>query len=95
MKILVTGSAGHLGEALMRTLKQAGHDPIGLDILASPYIDCMPEKTAQQPGASDRIEGLSRGSVHRRPVSGRISRRSRIGARISAGIAPAASLGHG
>jgi UDP-glucose 4-epimerase len=32
MTILVTGSAGHLGEALMRTLPQQGHQVIGLDI---------------------------------------------------------------
>jgi UDP-glucose 4-epimerase len=31
MTILVTGSAGHLGEALMRTLPGAGHQAIGLD----------------------------------------------------------------
>jgi UDP-glucose 4-epimerase len=37
MKILVTGSAGHLGEALMRTLPAAGHDPVGVDIKASPF----------------------------------------------------------
>jgi UDP-glucose 4-epimerase len=37
MKILVTGSAGHLGEALMRTLSTAGHEPIGLDVKASPF----------------------------------------------------------
>lgn len=37
MKVLVTGSAGHLGEALMRTLASRGHEPIGLDRLASPY----------------------------------------------------------
>ena len=37
MKILVSGSAGHLGEALMRTLQAAGHDAIGLDVLASPF----------------------------------------------------------
>ncbi len=36
MKILVTGSAGHLGEALMRTLPGAGHEPVGLDLLGSP-----------------------------------------------------------
>jgi nucleoside-diphosphate-sugar epimerase len=34
MKILVTGSAGHLGEALVRTLKG---DVIGVDITASPF----------------------------------------------------------
>ena len=37
MIILVTGSAGHLGEALMRTLPLAGHHPIGLDIKSSPF----------------------------------------------------------
>jgi UDP-glucose 4-epimerase len=37
MRILVTGSAGHLGEALMRTLPGSGHEAIGLDILNSPY----------------------------------------------------------
>ncbi|WP_375285295.1 NAD-dependent epimerase/dehydratase family protein [Marinicauda pacifica] len=31
MKVLVTGSSGHLGEALMRTLPLAGHEPVGLD----------------------------------------------------------------
>src|ERR1700730_2933950 len=37
MTILVTGSAGHLGEALVRTLLQAGHQPIGLDITNSEF----------------------------------------------------------
>ncbi len=37
MKILVTGSAGHLGEALVRTLRKLGHEAIGLDLLNSPF----------------------------------------------------------
>jgi len=37
MKFLVTGSSGHLGEALVRTLRDAGHDTVGLDIVASPF----------------------------------------------------------
>ncbi len=37
MKILVTGSAGHLGEALMRTLQDRNIDAIGADIKASPF----------------------------------------------------------
>ncbi|CAA9524435.1 MAG: UDP-glucose 4-epimerase [uncultured Solirubrobacteraceae bacterium] len=36
MRILVTGSAGHLGEALVRVLEGQGHDVVGLDLLASP-----------------------------------------------------------
>ena len=37
MRILVTGSAGHLGEALMRTLRAAGHEPVGVDLKPSPF----------------------------------------------------------
>jgi len=37
MRVLVTGSTGHLGEALMRVLGDEGVDVIGLDVLASPY----------------------------------------------------------
>jgi UDP-glucose 4-epimerase len=39
--ILVTGSAGHLGEALMRTLRAAGRPARGLDIKPSPFTDCV------------------------------------------------------
>lgn len=41
MRILVTGSAGHLGEALVRTLRDAGRDVVGLDVLASPHTDVV------------------------------------------------------
>jgi UDP-glucose 4-epimerase len=41
MKILVTGSAGHLGEALMRTLRDSHHEPVGLDVLPSPFTDLV------------------------------------------------------
>ncbi len=37
MKILVTGSSGHLGEALIRRLRNIGHDVIGLDLTATPF----------------------------------------------------------
>ena len=37
MKVLVTGSAGHLGEALAITLTQRGDEVVGVDIVASPY----------------------------------------------------------
>jgi UDP-glucose 4-epimerase len=39
MTILVTGSAGHLGEALMRTLRAAGTNARGIDIKESPFTD--------------------------------------------------------
>lgn len=37
MRVLVTGSAGHLGEALARTLQGQSYDVVGLDILDSPF----------------------------------------------------------
>jgi len=37
MRILVTGSAGHLGEALVRTLEETDHEVVGLDLLPSPH----------------------------------------------------------
>jgi UDP-glucose 4-epimerase len=37
MTVLVTGSAGHLGEALMRTFRAAGEAARGLDVLPSPF----------------------------------------------------------
>jgi UDP-glucose 4-epimerase len=41
MRILVTGSSGHLGEALVRTLRQSGHEVDGLDIRPSPFTTCV------------------------------------------------------
>jgi UDP-glucose 4-epimerase len=37
MKILVTGSSGHLGEALVRTLREQAHEVVALDILESSF----------------------------------------------------------
>ena len=37
MKVLVTGSAGHLGEALVRSLQELLYEVVGLDILESPF----------------------------------------------------------
>ncbi len=37
MRILITGSAGHLGEALMRTLRNSAHEAIGVDIKPGPF----------------------------------------------------------
>lgn len=37
MRYLVTGSAGHLGEALLRTLLARGEQAVGLDVTPSPF----------------------------------------------------------
>jgi len=37
VSVLVTGSAGHLGEALVHSLRDAGREVVGLDVLATPH----------------------------------------------------------
>ena len=37
MRVLVTGSAGHLGAGLVQTLRERRHDVVGLDLLESPF----------------------------------------------------------
>jgi len=41
MRVLVTGSSGHLGEALIRTLQMTSHELVGLDILPSPFTSSV------------------------------------------------------
>ena len=41
MTVLVTGSSGHLGEALMRTLRASGRAVLGLDIIPGPFTDAI------------------------------------------------------
>ena len=39
MTVLITGSSGHLGEALMRRLRADGRSALGIDIKSSPFTD--------------------------------------------------------
>jgi UDP-glucose 4-epimerase len=41
MRILVTGSSGHLGEGLVRVLRAEGADVVGLDVLDSPHTSLV------------------------------------------------------
>ena len=46
-RVLVTGSAGHLGEALVRVLRAQGRDVVGLDLLGSPFTTVTGPVTAR------------------------------------------------
>jgi UDP-glucose 4-epimerase len=37
VRILVTGSSGHLGEALVRVLRDTGYEVVSLDVLSGPF----------------------------------------------------------
>jgi UDP-glucose 4-epimerase len=41
MTVLVTGSSGHLGEALMRTLRGSGRPAVGLDMLPGRFTEVV------------------------------------------------------
>jgi UDP-glucose 4-epimerase len=41
VRILVTGSSGHLGEGLCRVLSSEGHEVAGLDVLESPHTEMV------------------------------------------------------
>jgi UDP-glucose 4-epimerase len=41
LNVLVTGSAGHLGEALVRTLRSRGIPVRGIDLLRTPFTDVV------------------------------------------------------
>ncbi|MGY8632821.1 NAD(P)-dependent oxidoreductase [Bradyrhizobium sp. 14AA] len=41
MTILITGSAGHLGEAILRTLRARGSPARGIDLKTSPFTDAV------------------------------------------------------
>ena len=41
MRILLTGSSGWLGRFLSPLLRQAGHDPVGLDVAPGPHTDVV------------------------------------------------------
>ncbi len=56
MRVLVTGSAGHLGEALMRTLPSCGYDVVGLDIKASPFTQQI-GSIADRPFVKRAVQG--------------------------------------
>lgn len=59
---LVTGSAGHLGEALIRALRAAGRPTRGVDLLASPCTDVV--GTITDPAVVERcLDGVV-GVVH-------------------------------
>jgi UDP-glucose 4-epimerase len=61
MRVLVTGSSGHLGEALMRVLGQGGEggavEAVGLDVLASAYTTVVGSVT-DRPLVRSAMDGV-------------------------------------
>ena len=69
MKILVTGSSGHLGEALIVRLQQTNHDVIGLDTTASMFTRHQ-ASVADPVAVAEAIRGVD-AVVHTGAIRGR------------------------
>lgn len=57
MTTLVTGSAGHLGEALVLTLRERGERVRGMDVKASPFTDVV-GSVADRRRVADAMDGV-------------------------------------
>ena len=88
MRILVTGSAGHLGEALVRVLRDAGEDVRGADLLPSPSTDLV-GSLADRDVARRAVAGvdavLHAATLHK-PHVGSHARRDFVDANITATV---------
>ena len=65
MKVLVTGSAGHLGEALVRTLRDRGHEAVGLDVLPGALHRRMSARSPTAPSCGRPWPGVAGGAPRR------------------------------
>jgi UDP-glucose 4-epimerase len=85
VRILVTGSAGHLGEALARVLGSEGFEVVGLDVLDSPHTTVVGSITDRE--CVRRCVAGADGVVHaatlHKPHVGSHDRRSFVDANVT------------
>jgi UDP-glucose 4-epimerase len=86
MTILVTGSSGHLGEALMRVLAQEGREAVGADLLPGPYTHVVGDLA--DPAVARRalagVDGVIHAATLHKPHVGSHSRRDFVDANVTA-----------
>ena len=89
MRILVTGSSGHLGEALMRELPGDGHDVVGLDLLPSPYTTLVGSVAdrALVARAMDGVDAVVHAATLHKPHVGSHERLAFVDANVSGTLA--------
>lgn len=85
MRILVTGSAGHLGEALVRELKTAAHEPVGMDIVSGPtteIVGSVGDRSAAR-AALDGVDAVIHSATLHKPHIGSHSRQDFVDTNVS------------
>lgn len=85
MRVLVTGSAGHLGEALVRTLRDAKHKVVGLDILESPFTTdvCSITERARVKRYMDGVQAVFHAATLHKPHIATHSRQAFVDTNIT------------
>ncbi|MFZ1997279.1 MAG: NAD(P)-dependent oxidoreductase [Solirubrobacteraceae bacterium] len=85
MRILVTGSAGHLGEALVRVLGETDHEVVGLDLLPSEFT-CVIGSIADRDcvrGAMAGVDAVIHSATLHKPHVGSHGRRDFVDTNIT------------
>ncbi|MBP2365424.1 NAD-dependent epimerase/dehydratase family protein [Pseudonocardia parietis] len=88
-RFLVTGSSGHLGEALVRTLRDSGAAVTGLDLVPSPWTDVIASLTDRD-ALADALAGVTHvlhtATLHK-PHVGSHTRQDFVGTNVSGTLA--------
>jgi UDP-glucose 4-epimerase len=82
MRILVTGSAGYLGDALVRTLRARGDDVVGLDPLDSRFTGSIVDRDRVQ-RAMDGVEAVVHTATLHKPHVATCSRQAFVDTNIT------------
>ena len=84
-RILVTGSSGHLGEALVRTSRGDGHEVVGLDIVPSPFTNVLGSITDREivRKALNGVDGVFHTAALQKPHIGSHSQQAFVETNVS------------
>ena len=69
MKIVVTGSAGHLGEALALTLRERGHAVVGIDVKAADAVGDIADRAFVRAALSGADAVVHAATLHKPHVA--------------------------
>lgn len=85
MRVLVTGSSGHLGEALCRVLGAEGHHVVGLDLLESPLTNVLGSIADREcvRGCVEGVEAIVHAATLHKPHVGTHSRRQFVDTNVT------------
>jgi UDP-glucose 4-epimerase len=85
VRVLVTGSAGHLGEALARVLSETEHEVVGLDLLGSEFTQIVGSVADRDcvRGALAGIDAVIHSATLHKPHVGSHARRAFVDTNIS------------